>query len=166
MHKEVLRLGKLIEIFKTNHKFISMNKAASVSALLMMSAWGLLAACSKGSPLEEHGETADAEWISPLSLKLDAEARLTPAMREQRRASMILTPYLEMKDSCYVLDISEKDAEKLGVSAAVYKKVVQGLDDSNAAIARARKEGMHLTFPDLDELKATADSFLRAERKS
>lgn len=73
--------------------------------------------------------------------------RLAPELQEHRKASIILSEFVTLKDNQYVLNISMEDAKKKGITEEMYKKVVKDLEDSNQAITKALREGEKLELP-------------------
>ena len=91
---------------------------------------------------------ATQQEIEQLKLSPEEAIRFTPEMLEHRKASYALSEYVVLKDQQYVLEISAKEAmEKKGISQELYDKVVQDLEDTNAAITKALQEGQELDLP-------------------
>ena len=91
---------------------------------------------------------ATQQEIEQLKLSPEEAIRFTPEMLEHRKASFALSEYVVLKDQQYVLEISAKEAmEKKGISQELYDKVVQDLEDTNAAITKALQEGQELDLP-------------------
>ena len=88
-----------------------------------------------------------------LKLTPEEAERLTPEMLEHRKASLLLSEYVVLKDQQYVLEISAREAmEKKGISQELYDKVVKDLESTNAAITKALQEGEELNFPNPKEI--------------
>ena len=91
---------------------------------------------------------ATQQEIEQLMLTPDEAKRFTPEMLEHRKASLVLSEYVVLKEQQYVLEISAKEAmEKEGISQELYDKVVKDLEDTNAAITKALQEGQKLHLP-------------------
>ena len=87
-----------------------------------------------------------------LGMTPEEAKRLTPEMKEHRKASIILSEFVTLKDNQYVLNISMEDALKKGITEELYKKVVKNLENTNQAITNALQKGEKLDFPDPKEM--------------
>ena len=94
------------------------------------------------------GCKGNSKATEQLGMTPEEAKRLTPEMKEHRKASIILSEFITLKDNQYVLNISMEDAKKKGVTEELYKKVVKDLEDSNQAITKALQEGEKLELPD------------------
>lgn len=78
--------------------------------------------------------------------------------KEMRMEAMKLFPYLEVKDGMFVLNITAKEAQKLGVSKEAYDLQVKNLASTNAFLKKAKEEGKTVEIPDLNELKKRVEA--------
>ena len=93
----------------------------------------------------------NSQATEQLGMTPEEAKRLTPEMKEHRKASIILSEFVTLKDNQYVLNISMEDALKKGITEELYKKVVKNLENTNQAITNALQKGEKLDFPDPKE---------------
>ena len=93
----------------------------------------------------------NSQATEQLGMTPEEAKRLTPEMKELRKASIILSEFVTLKDNQYVLNISMEDALKKGITEELYKKVVKNLENTNQAITNALQKGEKLDFPDPKE---------------
>ena len=87
----------------------------------------------------------------------DSEVATFPQKyKAQRAASVILTEYVEQKDSSFYLTISREDAKELGVDGDLYDNVVKDLDNTNNAIKEMNKKGEKIKLLDVEKIKEDA----------
>ena len=101
---------------------------------------------SKGSAGEASIEIPEAGIYT-------SEDNGTPDPESERRTRdhLTLVKYLKLVDEQYVLDISEEDAVKLGVSKESYKAACEDIVRENANIRKAKEEGRSYSLEDPQE---------------
>ena len=82
-----------------------------------------------------------------LGMSPEEAKQLTTELQEHRKASIILSEFVTLKDNQYILNISMEDAKKKGITEELYQKVVKDLEDSNQAISKALQKGEKLELP-------------------
>lgn len=81
---------------------------------------------------------------------------------ERHKANGILLKYLRLKDRRYYFDITEKEAEKLGVKPQYYQQSVADVEATNRSIAEQDALGNKMELPDpQDMIKQTIDNNLQ-----
>lgn len=81
---------------------------------------------------------------------------------EQTRANAILLKYLRLTDRRYSLEITEAEAEKLGVKPEYYRECLSNLENTNLSIAEQDSIGNQLELPDPQEMiKEAIDTNLK-----
>ena len=116
------------------------NLLISIFAFILLSFCMVSISCKNNTQTEQLGMTPEEA------------KRLTPEMKEHRKASIILSEFITLKDNQYVLNISMEDALKKGITEELYKKVVKDLENTNQAITNALQKGEKLDFPDSKEM--------------
>lgn len=86
-----------------------------------------------------------------LALSPNEIPMFTPEMKEMRKAAVILSQYVQMKDSMYVLDIPMEQVKKMGIAEEVYNKILLDLEVSNKAIKEALGKGYEVVFNDVQK---------------
>lgn len=78
--------------------------------------------------------------------------QLSPEVRAKRRASIILSEYIELADNQYKVAITEEKAGKLGVTTDLYKATVAEIEATNKMVAQMMKEGQKIDLPDIQAI--------------
>lgn len=68
----------------------------------------------------------------------------------RKSENQLLAPYVKIVDNRFVLDISEEDAVKLGVSKESYRLACEDIVRENANIEKMEREGANFTLPVLE----------------
>lgn len=87
-----------------------------------------------------------------LMLTVPELRRLSPEVKAQRKASIILAEYTELSDSQYRIAISEAEAAKMGVAPDLYRKCVADVERTNKMAAEMIKEGKKIDLPDIQAI--------------
>lgn len=95
--------------------------------------------------------SSKTEEAKALALPIDKVSSTSKKIKDRRAAAVILSNYVSIKDSLYVLEISKEDAQKLGVDTDLYMSVLQELKRTNKMIKEARQRGENITLPDVKE---------------
>lgn len=95
--------------------------------------------------------SSKTEEAKALALPIDEVSSTSKKIKDRRAAAVILSNYVSIKDSLYVLEISKEDAQKLGVDTDLYMSVLQELKRTNKMIKEARQRGENITLPDVKE---------------
>uniref|UniRef100_UPI00359F18FC hypothetical protein n=1 Tax=Prevotella heparinolytica TaxID=28113 RepID=UPI00359F18FC len=95
--------------------------------------------------------SSQIEEAKALALPVDEVNSVPKRIKEKRAAAVILSNYVSIKDSLYSLDISKEDAQKLGVDADLYIRVLQDLKNTNNIIEKARQKGEKIILPNVKE---------------
>jgi hypothetical protein len=129
-------------------------------AFLFVVTCGILIFASCDSGVKNSVKTRKYKSLHEEAVALalpDSEVATFPEKyKAQRAASVILTEYVEQKDSSFYLTISREDAKELGVDGDLYDNVVKDLDNTNNAIKEMNKKGQKIDLPDLEEIKKAA----------
>lgn len=80
----------------------------------------------------------------------------------RKRDNLTLVKYLKLVDEQYVLDISEEDAIKLGVSKESYRSACEDIVRENANIRKIKEEGGNYSLEDPQE---HMENYKRAEEE-
>lgn len=99
-----------------------------------------------------------AQQAEASGVSVDELLTMPKEQKEMRMQAMKLFPYLEVKDGMFVLNITAKEAQKLGVSKEAYDLQVKNLASTNAFLKKAKEEGKTVEIPDLSELKKRAEA--------
>lgn len=101
----------------------------------------------------EDGNMLPDELNQILDSYRDEEIKKNP---ERFEAMKVLLQYLEQDSDTelFSLNISQKDAEKLGVANEYYEETIKSIDDTNAMIKELKRQGVHINDFDLDKAKA------------
>ena len=111
---------------------------------------------SPGRAAQRHTSKSVHEEAIALALPDSEVATFPQKYKAQRAASVILTEYVEQKDSSFYLTISREDAKKLGVDGDLYDNVVKDLDNTNNAIKELNKKGEKIELLDVEKVKEDA----------
>ena len=76
------------------------------------------------------------------------ESKESLARVQQHQAVMALFKYLRLDGTRYVLDITQDEAENLGVASEMYKVIVDQLEVENKNIAEYIEQGIQFNLPD------------------
>ena len=129
-------------------------------AFLFVVTCGILIFASCDSGVKNSVKTRKYKSLHEEAVALalpDSEVATFPEKyKAQRAAAVILTEYIEQKDSSFYLTISRENAKKLGVDGDLYDNVVKDLDNTNNAIKEMNKKGQKIDLPDLEEIKKAA----------
>lgn len=115
----------------------------------------LATSCNNNSLRNKKYKSVHEEAIA-LALPDSEVATFPQKYKAQRAASVILTEYVEQKDSSFYLTISREDAKKLGVDGDLYDNVVKDLDNTNNAIKELNKKGEKIELLDVEKVKEDA----------
>lgn len=119
----------------------------------------ILVGCSMDT--SEESMNSSQQLLTKVNKEDSLEAylnSLSPEAKEHREASMKLADYLEIENDLYVLKISKKDAQKLGISSDIYNKILKDLDITNKEIRKIRQNGGKI---DLLDIKKEKEKFIR-----
>lgn len=83
----------------------------------------------------------------------------------RKRDILTLVKYLKLVDEQYVLDISEEDAIKLGVSKESYRSACEDIVRENANIRKIKEEGGNYSLEDpqehMEDYKRAEEEYLK-----
>lgn len=85
------------------------------------------------------------------------------SMQEREEAHAKMYPYLKVSDKRYVLDLTEEQADNLGVPVALYWEALADVEAVNQSFDKAEEEGIPFEVEDLPLL---SDSLMKASRKA
>jgi len=103
----------------------------------------------------------EIDEANSLYLPVEELGSFTEEMKARRRANIILMEYLVPRDSFYAIDISEDEADKLGVAPEYYRAALKDIEMADSARKESIKQGIPVekTLPDLrEEFRAMKDS--------
>ena len=120
---------------------------------------GVLTSCSNDDSciqknpnnIKTRAYSSQIEEAKALALPINEVNSIPKEIKDKRAAAVILSNYISIKDSLYSLDISEKDAQTIGVDADLYNSVLQDLKNTNKAITEARLHGEKVSLPNVKE---------------
>ena len=115
----------------------------------------LATSCNNNSLRNRKYKSLHEEAVA-LALPDSEVATFPEKYKAQRAASVILTEYVEQKDSSFYLTISREDAKELGVDGDLYDNVVKDLDNTNNAIKELNKKGEKIELLDVEKVKEDA----------
>ena len=115
----------------------------------------LATSCNNNSLRNKKYKSVHEEAIA-LALPDSEVATFPEKYKAQRAASVILTEYVEQKDSSFYLTISREDAKELGVDGDLYDNVVKDLNNTNNAIKELNKKGEKIELLDVEKVKEDA----------
>ena len=115
----------------------------------------LATSCNNNSLRNRKYKSLHEEAVA-LALPDSEVATFPEKYKAQRAASVILTEYVEQKDSSFYLTISREDAKELGVDGDLYDNVVKDLDNTNNAIKEMNKKGEKIELLDVEKVKEDA----------
>jgi hypothetical protein len=115
----------------------------------------LATSCNSNSLRNKKYKSVHEEAIA-LALPDSEVATFPQKYKAQRAASVILTEYVEQKDSSFYLTISREDAKELGVDGDLYDNVVKDLDNTNNGIKEMNKKGEKIELLDVEKVKEDA----------
>lgn len=113
------------------------------------------------APANQTRQTASADTAytqqeiaeaKELMLTVPDLRQLSPEVRAKRKASIILSEYIELADNQYKVAISEAEAGKLGVTPDLYKATVAEVEATNKMVAQMMKEGQKIDLPDIQAI--------------
>ena len=129
-------------------------------AFLFVVTCGILIFASCDSGVKNSVKTRKYKSLHEEAVALalpDSEVASFPEKyKAQRAASVILTEYVEQKDSSFYLTISREDAKKLGVDGDLYDNVKKSLDNTNNGIKELNKKGEKIELLDVEKVKEDA----------
>lgn len=102
---------------------------------------------------------ADSLFITVEELK-----RMTPEVKEKRKAAIILSRYISRKGDTYSLDISKEDALRLGVKEQIYDEIRRDVENTNSTIRQLMADGTDMALTDIRMEAERADSILRTKQ--
>lgn len=105
-----------------------------------------------GSATADSGMVAEDSVETLFDANVQERIEADPKLGELREAGMKLAEHVRLDGNTYVLDISEEDAAKLGVSSENYRYHVNELKKTNDMIAAAIARGDSIELPDVREL--------------
>lgn len=73
-----------------------------------------------------------------------------PELAELREAAVKLSEYVRLDGDCYVLEISEEEAARIGVSPESYRYQLNELKKTNDMIAAAKSRGDSIELVDIE----------------
>ena len=115
----------------------------------------LATSCNNNSLRNKKYKSVHEEAIA-LALPDSEVATFPEKYKAQRAASVILTEYVEQKDSSFYLTISREDAKELGVDGDLYDNVKKSLNNTNNAIKELNKKGEKIELLDVEKVKEDA----------
>lgn len=129
-------------------------------AFLFVVTCGILIFASCDSGVKNSVKTRKYKSLHEEAVALalpDSEVASFPEKyKAQRAASVILTEYVEQKDSSFYLTISREDAKKLGVDGDLYDNIKKSLDNTNNGIKELNKKGEKIELLDVEKVKEDA----------
>lgn len=129
-------------------------------AFLFVVTCGILIFASCDSGVKNSVKTRKYKSLHEEAVALalpDSEVATFPEKyKAQRAAAVILTEYIEQKDSTYYLTISREDAKKLGVDGDLYDNIKKSLDNTNNGIKELNKKGEKIELLDVEKVKEDA----------
>ena len=99
------------------------------------------------------------------------ESKESHAKVQQHQAVMALFKYLRLDGTRYVLDITQDEAEDLGIAPEIYKVIVEQLEVENKNIAEYIEQGIQFNLPDPqrqlknynnEQLRRSSRAFMKA----
>lgn len=105
--------------------------------IVLLAASGILFACNSN-------ETSNGVSIEQIEADINApeiDPNLDPKIEMRKQDNLKLLKYLRLENNRFVLDISEEDALKLGVSKESYIKACEDIARENANIEKMEKTG-------------------------
>ena len=107
----------------------------------------VLCACGGNNSVNDNSiETIEADMNTP-----EADCNLDPKVEMRKRDNLILAKYLKNAGDSILLDISEEDAVKLGVSRESYQAGLEDVIRENANLREAKKNCTQITLPDFQK---------------
>lgn len=129
-------------------------------AFLFVVTCGILIFASCDSGVKNSVKTRKYKSLHEEAVALalpDSEVASFPEKyKAQRAASVILTEYVELKDSSFYLTISREDAKELGVDGDLYDNIKKSLDNTNNGIKELNKKGEKIELLDVEKVKEDA----------
>ena len=129
-------------------------------AFLFVVTCGILIFASCDSGVKNSVKTRKYKSLHEEAVALalpDSEVATFPEKyKAQRAAAVILTEYIEQKDSSFYLTISREDAKKLGVDGDLYDNIKKSLDNTNNGIKELNKKGEKIELLDVEKVKEDA----------
>ncbi len=112
----------------------------------------IFASCCKNNVRQDVTDESQTRVSSGMKY-VEADSLLPPLSIEQQedvRQIKILYDYLRVEDNQYVLDISETEAAKIGVSDRIYRELVCSIEAGNKMIDEQITAGvdMEVLLPD------------------
>lgn len=123
--------------------------------LLLISFSLILASCSnqhcETNISENHQQTKDSIEIL-LKKNVDDRVNANPKLADLRNAGMKMTEYLRFDGDKYIIELSEKEAAKLGISSECYQYQISELNKTNEIIANAKANGDSIDLFDIKKI--------------
>lgn len=105
------------------------------------------------SALSESEEQLQSEADS-LYLPVSVVKKLTHKAKQERKYSIVMAEHTFIKDQNYYIDISESEANSLGVPSYYYHETINHLKIINAQINQSIKKGARISLVDMQETVA------------
>lgn len=122
-------------------------------ALILTGAASLPAAAQAKDDINEQARL--------LALTPEEYRSLNEEQREGLRAGYILFEFCDIKDGQIKVSLTEEEAVKKGVSAKGYRVFMQGIEETNTGLARAKQEGQtDFDYPDLKQISRNYRAYL------
>lgn len=129
--------------------------------LIAVSLMLTLVSCGKRAEGSSDGGQISEDSVEALLEKsIEDRVNADPQLAELREAAVKMSGYLRLDGDRYVLDLTEEEAVKLGISPENYQRQVDELNETNKKIAELKAQGDTIDLIDIqkviDEQKAKA----------
>ena len=104
----------------------------------------------------------EADSITKEQDSIPELSNLPEEVKQKRAVAMILSDYVVLEGSQYRLDISEQDAQKLGVAPHFYKMIKNEILSTNAVIRKTLENGDSI---ELTDIQAVSKAYKNGEFK-
>lgn len=112
-----------------------------------------LASCNSNrndrSEVDDNAVSCDSVEAS-LDNWIEKRVSEDPELAELREAAVKLSEYVRLDGDCYVLEISEEEAARIGVSPESYRYQLNELQKTNDMIAAAKSRGDSIELVDIE----------------
>ncbi len=122
--------------------------------LLLISFSLILASCSNQhceTNISENHQLADDSIEVLLKKDIDDRIKANPKLADLREAGIKMAKYLSFDGEKYIIELTESEAAKLGISSECYQYQISELNKTNEIIANAKANGDSIALLDIKD---------------
>ncbi|MDE6090602.1 MAG: hypothetical protein K2G41_07845 [Duncaniella sp.] len=122
-----------------------------ITYFIIILAIGMVASCASNEVAPIFSTESKEQYMDPTiySMMMSIPENERPLAFERRKAAQIVGEYIVLSDNQYSLELTQQEAEKLGVRDTIYDIVLKEINDINKFVTEQMEKGDTLSLPDI-----------------